>query len=126
MSYPSFRPARFASPSDDTPGTGVRRRDVSFLPLDTLHVQVRDRLARVDGLVLTVTATGERFVMRDAVRVLGPAGQGTDMYGLTGRVLAVAEVIALGATLSMDALRLGGARYDIQPGYLVQPLAAIV
>ena len=122
MALPSPRPSRFPShPPDEGGDTGVRRRELFFQSVADVDAQVRDRRARLDGAILTVASTGVRFVLRDAMRVLG-AERGVDVFGMTGRIIAVAELLAMGATLSANALRIGTVKYDVQPGYLVQSL----
>lgn len=120
MALPSPRPSRFPSYPDDPGDTGVRRREVYFLAQSKVDAQVRDRSITVDGSVLTVTATGEQLAVRDAIRILGPRGRGIDMFGMTGRILPISELLALGASVSIDSVRIGTVDYDIQLGYLVQ------
>jgi hypothetical protein len=69
------------------------------------------------GALLT-TPDGRRFLLRDALRILGRRNGDTDPYGLTGRVEAIRDFIRRGATISADALRLGPAVYDIEYGLL--------
>ena len=120
MALPSPRPSRFPSqPPDEGGDTGVRRREVFFQSAADVEAQVRDRRAMLDGALLTVASTGVRFVLRDAMRILG-ADRGVDVFGMTGRIVAVSELLTMGAVLSANALRIGTVKYDVQPGYLVQ------
>jgi hypothetical protein len=64
---------------------------------------------------------GRRFLLRDAVRVIGRRNGASDPYGLTGRVEAIRDFIRRGATMSADALRLGPAVYDIEYGFVAVP-----
>jgi hypothetical protein len=64
------------------------------------------------------THDGRRFLLRDAVRVLGRRNGDTDPYGLTGKVEAIRDFIRRGANVSTDALRLGPAVYDIEYGFV--------
>jgi hypothetical protein len=72
--------------------------------------------ARTNGVL--ATRDGRRFLLRDAVRVIGRRNGDTDPYGLTGRVEAIREFIRRGANVSADALRLGPAVYDIEYGFV--------
>ncbi len=51
-----------------------------------------------------------------AARVLGRRNGETDPYGLTGRVLALRQVLRQGGALFSDALRFGAAIYDVEYG----------
>jgi hypothetical protein len=122
MSFPSPKPNRFPSqPPEEGGDTGVRRREVFFQSGSDVEARVRDRRALVDGAILTVVSTGARFVLRDAMRILG-AERGVDVFGMTGRIIAMSELLAMGAILSATALRIGTVKYDVQPGYLVQSI----
>ena len=122
MALPSFKPSSSPSYPDDSADTGVRRREVFFLSQHQIDGQVRGGGAQLEGSVLTNTATGQRYVVQDGMRVLGPRGRGVDLFGMTGRIVALAELLNLGATLSIEALRLGNVQYDVQVGYLVQTI----
>ncbi len=122
MALPSPRPSRLPSYPDDADETGVRRREVYFLAQSALDAQLGERSLLLDGSVLTVAATGERLVVRDAMRILGPRGRGIDMFGMTGRIVPIAELLNLGAAVTLDTVRVGTVDYDIQVGYLVQTI----
>ncbi|MCU0690266.1 MAG: hypothetical protein MUF54_02575 [Polyangiaceae bacterium] len=119
MSLPSPLRSHFPSAPDSGGETGVRRRDVFFLSVIDLEQQIRDRNAVLDGSILSLADTGERYVVRDAVRVLGPV-QGTDVFGMTARIVPIAELLAMGATLSAHTMRIGRMQYELQSGLLVQ------
>ena len=65
---------------------------------------------------------GRRYVLTDALRVLGRRNGETDPYGLTGRVLALRQVLRQGGALFADALRLGAAIYDVEYGVHAVPV----
>lgn len=123
MSLPSPKPSRFPSYPDDNGDTGVRRREVFFQSLADIETRVRDRRAVLEGAILTAASTGEQYVLRDAMRVLGSA-QGADVFGMTGRIVAISELLSMGASVSATTLRIGNVEYEVQPGYLVQTLIA--
>jgi hypothetical protein len=75
--------------------------------------------ARANGVL--AARDGRRFLLRDAVRVIGRRNGDTDPYGLTGRVETIRDFIRRGAYVSADALRLGPAVYDIEYGFVAVP-----
>ncbi len=122
MSPASTKRSRFPSYPDDTgDDTGVRRREVLFQSVPEIEAHVRERRATLDGALLTVHESGARFVLRDAVRILGSA-RGADVFGMTGRIVPISELLSLGASVSATTLRIGNVEYEAQPGYLVQNL----
>jgi hypothetical protein len=92
----------------------------AFISETQLEAWLRGGVARRSGGLLTL-GDGRRYTMRDAVRVLGRRNGDTDPYGFTGRVEAMRELVRRGATISVDALKLGQAVYDIEYGLLVLP-----
>jgi len=107
------------------PLPAVRVGEDAFISEATLDGWVRAGSAvRVGGLL--TARDGRRFLLRDAVRVLGRRNGDTDPYGFTGRVEAIRELIRRGAGISADALRLGPAVYDIEYGFLAVADAAEV
>lgn len=90
----------------------------AFVSEIVLDAWTRGGVARRVGGLLAL-GDGRRYVLRDAVRVLGRRNGDTDPYGFTGSVEAMRELVRRGATISADALRLGPAVYDIEYGYLV-------
>lgn len=121
MSLPSQSRSQFPSYPDDTGDTGVRRREIFFQSVAEIETRVRERRAVLDGAILKVAGTGAQFVLRDAMRILGSA-QGVDVFGMTGRIVAISELLSLGATVSATTVRFGNVEYEVQPGYLVQAL----
>ncbi|APR82943.1 Hypothetical protein A7982_08292 [Minicystis rosea] len=98
----------------------VRIGEDAFVAETTLDGWVRSGAATRIGASLTV-CDGRRYVLRDAVRVIGRRNGDTDPYGFTGRVEALREIVKRGATLSADGLRLGPAVYDVEYGYIAAP-----
>ncbi len=118
----SNKPSSSRPYDSEFPDTNVRRRDSGFLAHSELEVWIRGRRARVQDGVLVLG--DKHFVMRDAVRILGPHGASNDLFGMTGRIVAIGELLSLGAALSASTLRFGTAEYDLQFGYILNPLAA--
>jgi hypothetical protein len=95
----------------------VRVGEDGFASEATVDAWVRSGVAVRSGSLLTIH-DGRRFLLRDAVRVLGRRNGDTDPYGFTGRVDALRDFIRRGANISADALRLGPAVYDIEYGFI--------
>ncbi len=123
MVLPSRNPSSSFPNYSDVPETNVRRRDSRFISQADLDNWIRDRRAMVAGSILTVVASGDRYVLRDAVRILAP--RGVDLFGMTGRVVPIAELLTTGATVSSWSVRIGTADYDAQIGYVAQLLDAV-
>jgi hypothetical protein len=122
MLSPSKNPSNSLPCYSEDPDTSVRRREVRFASQADVEGWMRDRSATVDGSILTLISGGQRYVMRDAARILGPRGRSADLFGMTGRVVAVSELLTLGATISSSLARVGNAEYDLQLGYLIHKL----
>lgn len=71
---------------------------------------------------LLVLKDGRRFLLEDALRVLGRRTSETDPYGLIGRVLTLRDMLRRGAIVAADGARVGAAIYDIQLGATLTPL----
>jgi hypothetical protein len=102
------------------PSPLVRIAADGFVPDATVDGWTRSGIATRAGALLTLR-DGRRYVLRDAIRVIGRRNGDTDPYGFTGRVEALRELIRRGVTLSADALRLGPAVYDIEYGAIASP-----
>jgi hypothetical protein len=69
------------------------------------------------------TADGRRWMLREAVRVLGLHGQDNDPYGITGTADTLRSLLARGFVMSSERIALGRRVYDVEYGYLPQPLS---
>lgn len=125
MATPSIKPNDLA-PGKDVPTTGVRRRETQFVAQAELDRWVRDRRVIADGALVVFVSSGEPFVIQDAVRILGPMGRTTDEFGMTGRVMTVSELLALGGVISSSAVRIGTASYEVQLGCVMLRLEVAV
>jgi hypothetical protein len=112
------RSARASAASAPGVVAGVRVGEDGFASEATVDAWVRSGAASRGGASLALP-DGRRFVLRDAIRVLGRRNGDTDPYGFTGRVESIRDFIRRGANVSADALRLGPAVYDIEYGYVV-------
>ncbi len=115
----SAAPPTVTSPTglDGGAPSAVRIGEDAFVSEQAVDGWVRTGAAVRAGGVLAAH-DGRRFVLRDAVRVLGRRNGDTDPYGFTGRVEAIRDFIRRGASISADALRLGPAVYDIEYGFI--------
>jgi len=111
-----------ATSSGLVPSADVRRGDGSFIPEMLIDAWVRAGHATRAGALLTAR-DGQRFVLQDAVRVLGRRNGDTDPYGMTGRADALRELLRKGAIIADDTMRLGPAVYDIEHGVIALPVA---
>jgi hypothetical protein len=119
-SRPPF-PSHVDESNQDVSETGIRKREVVFQSVTEISRRVRERRAILDGSVLTSVDTGVRFVLQDAMRILG-VSKGADVFGMTGRIVPLSELLSLGAFVSADTARFGSTEYEVQPGFLVRLL----
>lgn len=91
-----------------------------FVSRDDLAALVRDGRVRIDGAIAHVDGTSH--LLREAVRVLGSASHETDPYGFTGKADTLAAFLQRGFVLSAERIALGRFVYDVEYGYLPQPL----
>ena len=120
-SRPPPGPRHDSAPPPVDAARAVRIGEDGFVAETTVDGWVRSGAASRLGAALTVS-DGRRYVLRDAVRVIGRRNGDTDPYGFTGRVEALREFVRRGATLSADGLRLGPAVYDVEYGYIAAPI----
>jgi hypothetical protein len=106
------------TPANSLPAVNIA--EDAFVPEAVIDGWVRAGAATRTNSVLA-TRDGRRFLLRDAVRVIGRRNADTDPYGLTGRVETIREFIRRGAYVSADAMRLGPAVYDIEYGFVTVP-----
>ena len=93
-----------------------------FLAESQLQVMLDRRQAALSGTVLRLP-DGRAFALQDAVRILGNARLETDPYGLCGVVVALRSMLRRGFSMDANQAALGRVLYDIEYGYLAQPLA---
>lgn len=90
-------------------------RDGCFIAEADLAAWLRAGEIAREGVILTAR-DGRRFVLQEAVRVLGRNNGASDPYGFTGQVDSIRELVRKGATIAGDTLRLGPAAYDVEYG----------
>jgi hypothetical protein len=73
---------------------------------------------------LLVTPDGQRYHLREAVRVLGRASGDTDPFGFVGMIDTVHGLIERGFAVSAEHVALGRRVYHVEHGWLAEPLAS--
>lgn len=108
-----------------TPGSQVvvRLGDDGFASDAQLASWLRNGAAVRAGAVLT-TREGRRFMLQDALRILGLQSGEMDPFGLTGRVDTIRQLLRQGALLSAERMRIGQHSYDVEYGVLALPFAS--
>jgi hypothetical protein len=119
-------PSHFMSsrPPNTTSSTArLRISDDGFVADAVVDSWVRSGDAVRAGGLLSLR-DGRRYLVRDAVRVLGRRNGETDPYGFTGRVESIRELLRQGAVAFADGIRLGPAVYDVEYGVVAIPFAS--
>ena len=111
----AVEPSRSTHPSRPPAHPALWITEDAFIAEPTVDGWVRAGIVTRDGALL-VTEDGRRFLLRDAIRVLGRRNGDTDHYGFTGRVAPIRDFIKKGASITIDTLRLGLAVFDIEYG----------
>jgi hypothetical protein len=91
-----------------------------FVPDRTLVEWLRLGRATLEAGVL-VLDDGRSFGLRDALRILGRRDGESDPYGYTGRVFELRELLAQGALIAGDGVRVGHVVYDSELGVHAEP-----
>ena len=97
----------------------VARLFISQNRLDTWSGEDR---VKVDGDVMTLSGDGRAFRIRPAVRFLKVSGNGADPHLLVGKVKTVDAVHGLGGEHFHEAVLVGETAYDVQNGFLGDPI----
>ncbi len=95
-----------------------------FVPDGTLEEWLRTGAARREGAFLGLS-DGRRFLLTDALRILGRRNGDSDPYGFTGRILSLRSLLKRGAMLSAEGVRLGPVVYDVELGSLAEPMPGV-
>jgi hypothetical protein len=123
----AFRTSSRASASYAVPPTAVDVHayvaDNPFVSETTLEAWLRAG-AVVRGSGSIIARDGGRYLLREAVRILGRRNGDVDPYGLTGRVSPLRELIREGAVISSDSVRIGPGVYDAEFGFMALRLGS--
>jgi hypothetical protein len=97
----------------------MARLFISQARLDNWSVEDR---VRVDGDVMTLSGDGRSFKIKPAVRFLKVSGDSSDPNDFLGRVLTVQAIVEKGGEHYMDSVLLGDTAYDVQCGFIGEPM----
>ncbi len=93
-----------------------------FISQKRLDAWTAEERVDVSGNTMTLTADGRAFEIRPAVRFLRVAGDEADPNALIGTVLDEQALADLGADRYMESVIVGDTAYDVQGGFLGEPL----
>jgi hypothetical protein len=93
-----------------------------FISQGRLDAWALEERVKIDADVMTLAGDGRSFRLRTAVRFLKVSGDGADPNGLVGKVKSLDDVSSLGGEQFMESVLLGETAYDVQSGFLGEPL----
>jgi hypothetical protein len=98
-----------------------------FISQGRLDAWSSEERVKVEADVMTLARDGRAFRLRPALRFLrvaAPGGGGDDPHGLVGRVKLLEDVARLGGEPFMESVILGETAYDVQSGFVGEPVAS--
>jgi hypothetical protein len=96
-----------------------------FISQGRLDAWSSEERVKIDSDIMTLARDGRAFRLRPALRFLRVAGgDAADPNGLVGRVKLLDDVARLGGEQFMESVILGETAYDVQSGYVGEPVAA--
>jgi hypothetical protein len=93
-----------------------------FVSQELVDLWSTDDRVVLDGDVMTLAGSGHQVVLSPAMRVLRVVSDGGDPHNLVGCVKTPAELVAAGGEHYMNSLLLGEAAYDLQAGFIGEPV----
>jgi hypothetical protein len=95
-----------------------------FISQERLDAWSGEQRVQVDGDVMTLADDGRAFKIRPAVRFLRLAAGGdeADPHDLVGKVKLESDLDKMGADHFIHSVILGETAYDVQPGFLGDPV----
>ncbi len=93
-----------------------------FISQDRLDAWSAEQRVSVSGDIMTLSDDGRSFRIRPAVRFLRVAGSDEDPNQLLETVRDESSLDAMGADHYMYSVILGETAYDVQPGFLGEPI----
>jgi hypothetical protein len=96
-----------------------------FISQGRLDAWSSEERVRIDADLMTLARDGRAFRLKPAIRFLrvaGGADGGADPNGLVGRVKLLDDVIRLGGEQFMESVILGETAYDVQSGFVCEPV----
>ena len=93
-----------------------------FFPQAALDQWIVDGTVELTGGELTILSEGRRYEVVEAVHVVREVSGVGDKFDLLGRVKTRPVLEQLGAELVETSMLLGDAAYDVEPGWVGQPV----
>ena len=94
-----------------------------FISEKRLDAWTADGKVSLDGEQMTLKEIQRSFTIRPAVLFLNVSGSDADVAELVGKVKDETDLEALGAEHYMNSVILGDVAYDVQQGFLGDPIA---
>ena len=93
-----------------------------FISQERLDAWTAENRVEVEGDIMTLADDGRAFRIRPAVRFLTVSGGGDDPNDLLDKVKAESELAEMDADHYMDSVICGDVAYDVQSGFIGDPL----
>ena len=93
-----------------------------FISQERLDAWSAEQRVTLTGDVMTLADDGRSFRICSAVRFLKVAGDAADPNDLVNTVLDEKALDEMGADHYMDSVILGETAYDVQPGFVGDPI----
>jgi hypothetical protein len=99
-----------------------------FISQGRLDAWSSEDRVRLEADVMTLAGDGRSFRLRPAIRFLRISGQASstpasDPHQLVGRVKLIDDLARLGGEQFMESVIVGETAYDVQSGFLGEPMA---
>lgn len=113
---------RFAQGRPSSYSGGVARLFISQGRLDAWSAEDR---VRIQDDIMTLSGDGRAFRLRPAIRFLKVSGgdANQDPNQLIGRVKLLDDLVQLGGEQFMESVIVGEVAYDVQTGFLGEPVS---
>ena len=93
-----------------------------FISQNRLDAWAGEDRIRVKDDLMTLQGDGRAFRLRAAVRFLKVSGQGIDPHMLVGKVKTLSAIAELGGDHFHESVIVGDTAYDVQNGFLGEPI----
>lgn len=93
-----------------------------YISQDRLDAWSAEQRVQVEGDVMTLADDGRAFKIHPAVYFVQVTGSDEDPNDLLGKVKAEKDLAEMGADQYMNSVILGEVAYDVQPGFVGEPL----
>jgi hypothetical protein len=94
-----------------------------FISQARLDAWVSEDRIKVEGDVMTLAGDSRFFKLKPAVRFMKVTGGDDDPSALVGKVKTIADLTKLGGEQYMESVILGDTAYDVQTGFIGEPVA---